>query len=61
LKDKANKWKVGDFIGELGKIRFILEGGMGIIYVCYNPETKADFALKTFKASIYRKKSKRFH
>jgi tetratricopeptide (TPR) repeat protein len=40
---------VGDFIGDDYDVCQVLEGGMGIVYICYNNKNKKMYALKTIK------------
>ncbi len=45
-----SKWKVGDKIENRYEIHQILEGGMGVVYICYDHESGNPLALKTFQA-----------
>jgi len=42
-------YMVGDHIGGRYEVRDILRGGMGIIYLCYDHESRQSVALKTFQ------------
>jgi serine/threonine protein kinase len=59
--DKGPRYKVGDRIGKWYEIYRILGGegksGMGVVYVCYNHETKDILALKTFQEQFLSSKS----
>jgi tetratricopeptide (TPR) repeat protein/tRNA A-37 threonylcarbamoyl transferase component Bud32 len=46
----GDDFKRGDVIGERYRVQNILEGGMGIIYVCLDEQTDSFVALKTFQA-----------
>lgn len=56
-------WQVGDKIKGRYEIFQILGGpsksGMGIVYVCYDPESKSAFALKTFQDRYLQDKAAR--
>jgi serine/threonine protein kinase len=43
------KIEAGDFIGDDFDIYQVIEGGMGIVYICYNNKDKNIYALKTIK------------
>ncbi|MEI8348874.1 MAG: serine/threonine-protein kinase [Candidatus Omnitrophota bacterium] len=44
-----DQWIVGYKFCDRYEIRTMLKGGMGVVYICYDHETKVDYALKTFK------------
>jgi tetratricopeptide (TPR) repeat protein len=46
---KIGKWQVGDKLDNRYEIYQIVAGGMGIIYVCYDHESKTPCVLKTFQ------------
>lgn len=43
------KWQIGDYIANRYKIYDIVEGGMGILYFCYDFEGREPIAIKTLK------------
>ena len=46
---RMRKTQIADRIGRQYEVRRILEGGMGIVYVCLDLESRNVFALKTFQ------------
>jgi serine/threonine protein kinase len=46
----SDDFERGDLIGERYRVQNIIEGGMGIIYVCADEQTEMLVALKTFQA-----------
>lgn len=49
IKPKKIDWKVGDKIASRYQIFKIREGGMGIIYFCYDNKARQPVAIKTYK------------
>lgn len=47
MKSEPGRCQVGDKIDNRFQIYQILEGGMGIVYICYDYKSKMPFALKT--------------
>jgi tetratricopeptide (TPR) repeat protein/tRNA A-37 threonylcarbamoyl transferase component Bud32 len=45
----SEKWKVGERIEGRYEIHEIKRGGMGIVFLCYDNETKSPVAIKTFQ------------
>ena len=45
----SDRWQVGDRIANRYEIYQILGGGMGIVYICYDHESRTPCALKTFQ------------
>ena len=50
-REIVSEWMVGDRIENRYEIYQILEGGMGIVYICYDHQYRLPYALKTFKDS----------
>jgi len=54
---QPGKWRVGDKIAGRYEIRYVLGGegrsGMGIVYICHDPESRMLFALKTFQERYF--------
>ncbi|MDW8299997.1 MAG: tetratricopeptide repeat protein [Anaerolineae bacterium] len=46
----SSDFQRGDLIGERYRVRDILEGGMGIVYICLDEHSDTFVALKTFQA-----------
>src|SRR5882724_7624882 len=44
----ATPWKIGDRIEDRWEIYQIFKGGMGIVYIVYDHEHRAPYAVKTF-------------
>jgi serine/threonine protein kinase/DNA-binding SARP family transcriptional activator len=49
IERPAREWKVGDRIANRYQIFRIVEGGMGILYFCYDRQAREPVAIRTFK------------
>jgi len=49
----ATQWKIGDRIAYRWEIQRILGGGMGVVYIVYDPRSKLPLAVKTFQDEIF--------
>ncbi|ODS32051.1 MAG: serine/threonine protein kinase [Candidatus Scalindua rubra] len=49
IEPSKREWKIGERIANRYQIFKIIEGGMGVLYFCYDREAKEPVAIKTFK------------
>lgn len=49
----ATQWQIGDKVQNRWEIYNVLRGGMGIIYVVFDHETRLPFAAKTFRDDVF--------
>ena len=45
----GSRWQAGDRIGGRYEVHYIRKGGMGIVYLCYDQESRKPIVLKTFQ------------
>ncbi|MDQ7821998.1 MAG: tetratricopeptide repeat protein [Candidatus Eremiobacteraeota bacterium] len=50
---KAREWKTGDFIDENLRVKEVLKGGMGIVYIVNDLNSSALYALKTIQQQYF--------
>jgi tetratricopeptide (TPR) repeat protein len=53
----GSRWQTGDKIGGRYEVHHIRKGGMGIVYLCYDPESRKPIVLKTFQDIFLSEKS----
>ncbi len=56
----ATKWQIGEKIENRWEICDIMRGGMDVVYIVYDHQSREPFAIKTFSGKVYPRTVERF-